>query len=73
MASGVLGYERRFIEVGQGFQDVLLASLVLMWRVLGTALGVAFASLGFTWLVSHPTWGDVDGPACHLHRPTAYG
>jgi hypothetical protein len=35
----------------------LLGSQVLMWQVLGIVLGASFASFGFAWLLSLPTWG----------------
>jgi hypothetical protein len=37
--------------------DCLLGSQASMWQVLGMVLGAAFASSGFTWLLSVPMWG----------------
>jgi hypothetical protein len=37
--------------------DCLLASCTMTWLVPRIVLGVATASLYFTWLLSFPSWG----------------
>jgi hypothetical protein len=58
MASGALDGERQFVEVGWGFLGILLGSRVLSWMVPGTVVGDNPALLGFTCLVSLPTWSQ---------------
>jgi hypothetical protein len=37
-------------------------------------MGTLLRDASLTWLLSLPTWGvNVDGLACLMHRPTAYG
>jgi hypothetical protein len=36
-------------------------------------LGAVMPSDASTWLLSLPTWGDVEGLACSLHHPTSCG
>jgi hypothetical protein len=57
MASEALDWKRRFMEVRQGFSNILLSSRMLRWHVPKMVLGAAVASPSFTWLLSLPTWG----------------
>jgi hypothetical protein len=57
-ASGAPDSEHRFIEVEWGFPGVLLGSRALRWMMLRSVLG-DIAMLGFTCLLSHPTWGSM--------------
>jgi hypothetical protein len=57
MASGAPSQSCGFIEVEWGFSASLLGSQVLRWLVPESVLGGIIVLCGYTWLLSHPTWG----------------
>jgi hypothetical protein len=82
MASGALDKKSQFIDVGQDFLGIFLASGHSSWlpgvlcaEVDDTRDGLEMLlhGISFSWLLSLPMGGRCGWAILPLHRPTAYG